>query len=181
MGGVLVQYRFPDRNAVVLAVKSDLRRVARETGRAHGSAPAYDDYFMRGRFSVYTVMRFVQPGTTHADLTWYDAMRAHGLKPLRPHKYELSRADMAQALSKAAALHGLPRGVGPSMRHFHTAKQQGVVDFSASVVKRILAPDGSWADALHAIGLKTIDDARRAGTVPWSGVCAPKAGVDSPE
>lgn len=102
----------------IMAIRLDLLRVARETGKPDGVAPQLHDYEKLGRFSVSRTLSafagYRQVTTYYMPVdTWSVAMRKFGFKPAGYWRNATER-DLLKDLRRVALMLGRPLEMPPS-------------------------------------------------------------------
>jgi hypothetical protein len=139
---------------VLVAIRSDLVRVARETGKPAGVAPSVMRYRRLGRVSLYRVQRAVggtvpRYHTRVPRLTWAQAMPLYGLTPAGALR-QPTRTQLVEDLRRVALIAGHPPGELPTTTEYqelgHWALHTVLVHISGS-------REGSWHDVSLRTGL----------------------------
>lgn len=155
----------PKRDALLVAIRADLNRVARETDTPEGFAPSLVDYRERGRFGEVKVRAVVggwtvERGRLAARLTWSEAMERLGLTPY--HKaQEVSDDELIRDLRRVGLLCGREPNELCGVEEYRAHGR-----YSYMTVLRRFASDGSWWTVARYLGMQPSSAVRRGSLSP---------------
>lgn len=153
---------------LLIAIRSDLKRVARQTHGMDGIAPSLREYREQGRFSDVKVRAAVGGyRTNHGErssrynrmgtpprLGWLEAVRKYGLTPFK-RVYQPTDRAMLMDLKRVALKCGHPL----RMASFAEYREHG--NYAGSALMRRF---GKWNDVAAAAGL---EPNKRGGDTPY--------------
>lgn len=148
------------RETLQVAIRGDLRRVARETGAPEGHAPSLVRYRKIGRFGEAKVRAVAggwreENGRMQPRLSWSDAVRRLGFIPFS-RSMEVGDGELIADLRRVALRCGRAPNEMPTTEEY---REHG--EYSYMTVLRRFAPDGSWWTVARYLGMQPSSAVRR--------------------